>query len=85
MELVVIKNMKKTLITGINGQDGSYLSEFLIDKGYEIHGILKRNSVAENQTARLNNFYNKINLHYGDLTDMSSLINVITTVFTAGY
>jgi len=72
--------MKKALITGINGQDGSYLSEFLIDKGYEIHGILKRNSVAENQTARLNNVYNKINLHYGDLTDMSSLINVIQKV-----
>ena len=72
--------MKKALITGINGQDGSYLSEFLIDKGYEIHGILKRNSVAENQTSRLNNVYNKINLHYGDLTDMSSLINVIQKV-----
>jgi GDPmannose 4,6-dehydratase len=72
--------MKKALITGINGQDGSYLSEFLLEKGYEIHGILKRNSVAENQTARLNNVYDKINLHYGDLTDMSSLISVIQKV-----
>ena len=58
--------MKKALITGINGQDGSYLSEFLLEKGYEVHGILKRNSVAENQTARLNGTYDKIqdNLYY---------------------
>ena len=41
--------MKKALITGINGQDGSYLAEFLLEKGYEVHGTLKRNSVAENQ------------------------------------
>jgi GDPmannose 4,6-dehydratase len=72
--------MKKSLITGINGQDGSYLSEFLIEKGYVVHGILKRNSVAENQTARLDNVYNKIQLHYGDLTDMSSLISIIQKV-----
>ena len=44
---------KKALITGINGQDGSYLAEFLLEKGYEVWGILKRNSVAENQTARI--------------------------------
>jgi GDPmannose 4,6-dehydratase len=69
--------MKKALITGINGQDGSYLAEFLLKKGYEVHGILKRNSVAENQTARLDSVYNKINLHYGDLIDLSSLISVI--------
>ena len=45
--------MKKALITGINGQDGSYLTELLLNKGYEVWGILKRNSVAENQTARI--------------------------------
>ena len=50
--------MKKALITGINGQDGSYLAEFLLEKGYEVHGILKRNSVSENQTARLDDVYN---------------------------
>ena len=72
--------MKKSLITGINGQDGSYLSEFLLEKGYEVHGTLKRNSVAENQTARLDNVYNKIKLHYADLTDISSLISVIQKV-----
>jgi GDPmannose 4,6-dehydratase len=71
---------KIALITGINGQDGSYLAEFLLEKGYVVHGLLKRNSVAENQTARLDNVYDKIKLHYGDLTDMSSLINVIQKV-----
>ena len=71
---------KRVLVTGINGQDGSYLSEFLLNKDYEVHGILKRNSVAENQTARLDKVYDKINLHYGDLTDMSSLISVIQNV-----
>lgn len=69
--------MKKALITGINGQDGSYLAEFLLDKGYEVFGTLKRNSVAENQTARLESVYNKIKLFYADLTDLSSLISVI--------
>lgn len=72
--------MKKALITGNNGQDGSYLAEFLLKKGYEIHGTLKRNSVAENQTARLDNIFNQINLHYADLTDLSSLISVIQKV-----
>jgi len=69
--------MKIALITGINGQDGSYLTEFLLNKGYEVHGTLKRNSVAENQTSRLENVYNKITLHYADLTDLSSIISVI--------
>ena len=70
-------NKKIALITGINGQDGSYLSEFLLEKGYEVHGTLKRNSVSENQTSRLGLIYNKITLHYADLTDLSSLISVI--------
>ena len=68
---------KIALITGINGQDGSYLAEFLLEKGYEVHGTLKRNSVAENQTSRLDNIYLKLKLHYADLTDLSSLISVI--------
>lgn len=70
--------MKRALITGINGQDGSYLSEFLLNKGYEVWGILKRNSVAENQTARLGEAYSQVKLHYADLTDLASLIRVIT-------
>jgi len=69
--------MKKALITGINGQDGSYLAEFLLEKGYDVYGTLKRNSVAENQTARLDKIYDKIKLFYADLTDLSSLISVI--------
>ena len=72
--------MKKALITGINGQDGSYLAEFLLEKGYEVWGTLKRNSVAENQTARLDLVYEKIKLTYADLTDMSSLISVIQKI-----
>jgi len=72
--------MKIALITGINGQDGSYLAEFLLDKGYEVHGTLKRNSVSENQTSRLDKIYDKIKLHYADLTDLSSLVRVISEV-----
>jgi len=71
---------KKALITGINGQDGSYLAEFLLKKGYEVYGILKRNSVAENQTARLDDIFDKIKLEYADLTDLSSLVRVIQKI-----
>jgi GDPmannose 4,6-dehydratase len=57
--------MKKVaLITGINGQDGSYLAEFLLNKGYEVHGTLKRNSVSENQTSRLDDIYDQLKLHF---------------------
>ena len=73
-------NNKVALITGINGQDGSYLSEFLLEKGYEVHGTLKRNSVSENQTSRLDNVFDKIKFHYADLTDLSSLIRIISEI-----
>ena len=68
--------MKKVaLITGINGQDGSYLAELLIEKGYEVWGVLKRNSVAENQTARIpEHIFKQLKLEYADMLDMSSLI-----------
>jgi len=72
--------MKIALITGINGQDGSYLAEFLLEKGYEVHGTLKRNSVSENQTSRLDDIYDQLKLHYSDLTDLSSLISVIQKI-----
>jgi GDPmannose 4,6-dehydratase len=74
--------MRTALITGINGQDGSYLTELLLEKGYNVHGILKRNSVAENQTARLDDVYHiiKDNLHYADMTDMASLVRVLQEV-----
>ena len=70
---------KLALITCINGQDGSYLAEFLLEKGYEVWGTIKRNSVAENQTSRLDEIYPQLlgKLQYADLTDLSSLISVI--------
>lgn len=72
--------MKKALITGINGQDGSYLAEFLLDQNYEVYGTLKRNSVSENQTSRLDHIFRNINLDYADVTDLSSVLNVIDKV-----
>ena len=70
---------KVALITGINGQDGSYLTEFLLNKGYEVWGTVKRNSVSENQTNRLGETYHQIkdNLEYVDMTDLSSLVRII--------
>ena len=74
-----VQENKVALITGINGQDGSYLAEFLLEKGYEIWGTIKRNSVAENQTSRLDEIYPQLlgKLHYADLTDLASLISII--------
>jgi GDPmannose 4,6-dehydratase len=74
--------MKKVLITGINGQDGSYLAEFLIEKGYEVWGTVKRNSVSETQSTRVDHLLKgkKINLEYADLTDMASLVRVLQKV-----
>jgi GDPmannose 4,6-dehydratase len=77
---MIMSENKIALITGINGQDGSYLSEFLLDKGYKVHGTLKRNSVSENQTSRLDKVYDKVKLHYADMTDLSSLVRVIQEV-----
>jgi GDPmannose 4,6-dehydratase len=68
--------MKIALITGITGQDGSYLAELLLEKGYKVVGIIRRHSVAENQTARIEHIRQGIELHYGDLTDLSSLLKV---------
>ena len=59
--------MKKALITGINGQDGSYLSELLLEKGYEVHGIIRRHSVAENQDVRIANLNLNLHLNQRDL------------------
>ena len=70
---------KTALITGINGQDGSYLSELLLSKDYNVVGIVRRHSVSENQTARISELRdkNKITLIYADMTDFSSLVRVI--------
>ena len=74
--------MKKALITGITGQDGSYLAEFLLKKGYEVHGIKRRSSLINTQ--RIDHLYQdpqKKNrnfiLHHGDLTDSTSLLRII--------
>jgi GDPmannose 4,6-dehydratase len=72
--------MKTALITGITGQDGSYLAELLLEKGYSVHGIIRRSSSIN--TGRINHLYDNPNLklHYGDLTDGSSLIKIIQEV-----
>lgn len=72
--------MKKALITGITGQDGSYLAEFLLEKGYEVHGIIRRASISN--TARIDHLIetNAIILHDGDLSDSSSMVNIIGKV-----
>lgn len=72
--------MKKALITGITGQDGSYLAEYLVELGYEVHGIVRRQSVAENQSSRIMNINDQVNNHYGDLTDEHSLYRVMREV-----
>ncbi len=74
--------MKKALITGINGQDGSYLTEYLLSLGYEVHGIVRRHSVAENQNYRLakHNINSNSHTHYGDLTDYPSLVRIVSEV-----
>ena len=71
---------RKALITGITGQDGSYLTEYLLGLGYEVHGIVRRQSVAENQSSRLQHVNNDIVRHYGDLTDEYSLSSVVKKV-----
>jgi len=70
--------MKVALITGITGQDGSYLAELLLQKGYEVHGIVRRSSLIN--THRIDHIYPELNLHYGDLTDSSNIIRVIQKV-----
>ena len=70
--------LKVALITGITGQDGSYLAELLLEKGYEVHGIVRRASLIN--THRIDHIYNRIQLHYGDLTDSTNLVRVIKKV-----
>jgi GDPmannose 4,6-dehydratase len=70
--------MKVALISGISGQDGSYLSELLLEKGYEVHGIIRR--ASQINTQRIDHIYNQIKLHYGDLTDSTNLVRVIQQV-----
>ena len=67
----------KAFITGINGQDGSYLSEHLLKMGYEVAGLVRRSSVAENQTYRINHLNSDIKTYYGDLIDKSSIVKAL--------
>jgi GDPmannose 4,6-dehydratase len=71
---------KKAFITGIGGQDGSYLAEYLIELGYEVHGIIRRNSVAENQQSRIESIREGINVYYGDLLDQGSLERLLSDI-----
>ena len=77
--------MKKALITGVTGQDGSYLAEFLLKKGYQVHGIKRRSSIIN--TSRIDHLYQdpheanlKLILHHGDLTDSTSLVRIIQSI-----
>ena len=77
--------MKKALISGITGQDGSYLAEFLLEKGYEVHGIKRRSSSLN--TERIDHIYQdphleskNLFLHYGDLTDSANIINLVSSI-----
>ena len=70
--------MKVALITGITGQDGSYLAELLLEKEYEVHGIVRRTSLIN--THRIDHIYDHITLHYGDLTDSTSLVRIIKKI-----
>jgi GDPmannose 4,6-dehydratase len=75
-----MKSKKKAFITGIAGQDGSYLAEFLLEKDYDVYGIIRRNSVPENQQSRLENIRNDINVFYGDLLDVGSIERSLFTI-----
>ena len=77
--------MKKALITGVTGQDGAYLAEFLLSKGYEVHGIKRRASSLN--TSRIDHLFKdihekgtKFHLHYGDMTDSGNLIQLIADI-----
>ena len=70
--------MKRALITGITGQDGSYLAELLLEKGYEVHGTIRRSSTINN--SRINHLSNDVSLHHADLTDSTNILSIIKNV-----
>lgn len=70
--------MAKALITGINGQDGSYLAELLLEKNYEVHGIIRRSSAGN--TRRIDHLLDNLRLHYGDLSDVNNLVKILQEV-----
>ena len=72
--------MKKAFITGIGGQDGSYLAEYLVELGYKVHGIVRRNSTPENQDVRLSHLEGKISTYYGDLLDQGGIEKLLDKI-----
>ena len=72
--------MKKALITGITGQDGAYLTKHLLDKGYEVHGLVRRTSIE--RFDRIEEFLkdDRLTLHYGDMTDSSNIIRLMSEI-----
>ncbi|MBQ3847201.1 MAG: GDP-mannose 4,6-dehydratase, partial [Bacteroidales bacterium] len=72
--------MKKALITGVTGQDGSYLSEFLLEKGYEVHGVIRRSSVDFRERIAHLEGHKNFHLHYGDMCDSMSLVKIVALV-----
>ena len=77
--------MKRALITGVTGQDGSYLSELLLEKGYEVHGVIRRSSTFN--TSRIDHIFkdphesgNRLHLHYGDITDAAGITNLVREI-----
>ena len=72
--------MKRAFITGINGQDGSYLSEYLLSEGYEVHGIVRRNSTPEHQDSRLSHLDDRIHTYYGDLLDQGGIEKLLDNI-----
>ena len=71
---------KKAFITGISGQDGSYLAEYLLELGYEVHGIIRRNSTPEHQESRVDHLENKIHTYYGDLLDQGGIERLLDNI-----
>ena len=73
---------KTAIITGISGQDGSYLAEYLLSLGYEVHGMVRRQSIAENQSARLHQYFNtgRLFTYYGDLLDQPSIERLLSEI-----
>ena len=72
--------MKKAFITGISGQDGSYLAEYLLELGYEVHGIVRRHSMAEEQNTRIQHVQSKLTTYYGDLLDQGGLERLLDKI-----
>ena len=71
---------KKALITGVTGQDGSYLAELLLEKGYEVHGMVRRSSTEKRERIEHLNGNEHFHLHYGDLADSMSIVRLVSTI-----